>query len=783
VLSRGAAAKNGGNGTNGRSGRNGAEGEHAAGESETPRPLVQPLPPAVEISLRTCRNGSSENPLNVAVQTDIGANGQLGERWIVVDEQAVRVFSPNGDAAAHLDLDIPLNDLTDPKTETLVGGGALIARRGSDLVEIARFTTPLAGRMGNVARTISALSKGEDLPTVDEEDDRLCPTCGRPLPKDNDVCRFCINKTATMARLFSYAAPFKWHAVALVLLMFAGTGLGLAPGIIVKSLTDNVLVPTQPTTLDARYGLLALLVLALIGTNLFNALLTVVRGRLSAYLSGTITYNIRTQVHDRLQWLGLSYYDKRQVGALMTRVTQDVNELNNFLVDGLQILVVNGLTLLGILTILLLNNWRLTVLVLIPVPLVVIATRLTWRVLRRKFDRLWHLRSALSANLSATISGARVVKAFAQESREIDRFNARAESLYRTNVEVEYSWATIFPLIGFLMTTGSFVVWYLGGREVITGAITFGTLNMFLFFLGQLYGPLQGMTRIVDWLSRAATAAERVFEILDTEPDVKDAEEEPPVAMPHIVGEVVFENVSFGYDKARRVLENFDLHVQPGEMIGLVGHSGAGKTTVINLISRFYDPVEGSIRIDGVDLKRIKLHDLRRQLGIVLQEPYLFPGTVSENIAYANPDATREEIIRAAKAANAHDFIMRFPDGYDTHVGERGVKLSGGERQRLSIARAVLHNPRILILDEATASVDTETEKQIQEAIQRLISGRTTFAIAHRLSTLRHADRLVVVDKGKIAEVGTHDELMAKEGGIFRRLVEMQTEINKLRAY
>ncbi|MBC8141026.1 MAG: ATP-binding cassette domain-containing protein, partial [Armatimonadetes bacterium] len=266
-----------------------------------------------------------------------------------------------------------------------------------------------------------------------------------------------------------------------------------------------------------------------------------------------------------------------------------------------------------------------------------------------------------------------------------------------------------------------------------------------------------------------------------TEADVTDTPNAVP--LPHIEGAIKFENVSFGYDKVRRVLDSVDLDVKPGEMIGLVGHSGAGKTTIINMISRFYDPTEGRILIDGVDMKHVKLNDLRRQLGIVLQEPFLFPGTIAENIAYANPDASPIEIMRAAKAANAHDFVMRFPDGYDTQVGERGVRLSGGERQRLSIARAVLHNPRILILDEATASVDTETEAEIQQAISRLIAGRTTFAIAHRLSTLRNADRLVVMDKGKVAEIGTHDELMNKENGIFRRLVEMQLEINKLRVY
>jgi ATP-binding cassette, subfamily B, bacterial len=302
---------------------------------------------------------------------------------------------------------------------------------------------------------------------------------------------------------------------------------------------------------------------------------------------------------------------------------------------------------------------------------------------------------------------------------------------------------------------------------------------MFFFYLGQLYGPLQGMTRIADWLGRALTSAERVFEVMDTEPDIADTAE--PVAMPVIQGAVTFKHVGLSYDKARRILDDISFDVKPGEMIGLVGHSGAGKTTIINLLSRFYDPIEGEILIDGVPMKNIKLDDLRRQFGIVLQEPFLFPGTIGENIAYAKPEASRIEIMKAGKAANAHEFILRFPDGYDTQVGERGVRLSGGERQRISIARAILHDPRILILDEATASVDTETEKQIQEAIQRLIKNRTTFAIAHRLSTLRNADRLLVIEKGKLTEMGTHDELMANDTGTFKKLVDMQTAVNKLK--
>lgn len=743
--------------------------------------LLEELPPAVDTALRAQRNGTADDPLHIALPTDIGPKGDLAERWVVVDAEAVRVFTANGDGKAHLDLALPFTDIDSAQTETLVGGGALLAQKGIETIEIARFTTPLAGKMNSVARTVDALAKGEDLPELEEEKERLCENCGRPLPKDNDVCRHCINKAATLARLFSYAAEFKGQAALLVFLMFAGTAASLAPGKIVQQLTDRVLVPTTPTTNEVRFGMLGWLVLALIVTQVISAVITIVRGRLSAYLSGTITHKLRTQVHAHLQSLGLSYYDKRQSGSLLARVTQDVNELNNFLVDGLQFLVVNGLTLVGIMVILLFQNWQLTLFVLLPVPIVIAVTHFVWQAMRRRFHRLWHLRSVLVAALGSVLNGARVVKAFAQEDREVDRFNRRSQSLFDAGLRVEYSWATIFPLLNILMTSGSFIVWYIGGHQVINGAITFGTLNMFFFFLGQLYGPLQGMTRIADWLSRATTAAERVFEVLDTNPDVKDADD--AVAMPYIQGEVVFENVSFGYDKARRVLENFELNVKPGEMIGLVGHSGAGKTTIINLLSRFYDPTEGRILIDGVEMKKIKVDDLRRQLGIVLQEPFLFPGTIAENIAYANPEAGPQAIIRAAKAANAHDFIMRFPDGYDTQVGERGVKLSGGERQRISIARAILHNPRILILDEATASVDTETEKQIQEAISRLIKGRTTFAIAHRLSTLRNADRLVVIEKGKIAEVGTHTELMEKEDGIFRRLVEMQTEINKLRIY
>jgi ATP-binding cassette subfamily B protein len=294
----------------------------------------------------------------------------------------------------------------------------------------------------------------------------------------------------------------------------------------------------------------------------------------------------------------------------------------------------------------------------------------------------------------------------------------------------------------------------------------------------MFYGPLQWLTNLADSVPRSLTAAERIFEVLDTEPEVADTENAVP--LPHIQGDVEFRNVYFGYDRNKPILKDVSLHVRPGEMIGLVGKTGAGKSTFINLVCRFYDPQMGQVLIDGVDVRAVRLSDLRSQIGVVLQEPFLFSGTIAENIAYGKPDATPEEIMRAAKAANAHDFIMKFPDGYDTQVGERGGRLSGGERQRISIARAILHDPRILIFDEATSAVDTETEKQIQEAIERLVQNRTTFAIAHRLSTLRKADRIVVIDDGRIVEVGTHDELLDLRGHYWR-LVQMQTDLTRAR--
>ncbi|MHC4788589.1 MAG: ABC transporter ATP-binding protein, partial [Planctomycetota bacterium] len=439
----------------------------------------------------------------------------------------------------------------------------------------------------------------------------------------------------------------------------------------------------------------------------------------------------------------------------------------------------NILRLIGTCVVLLCLKWWLALLVLVPAPAVVALTMAFYRRLSRMYHRLWQRRSRMSALAADSISGIRVVKASSQEQTEIRRFGERSTELYQATAHAESMWSTAAPIIYYTTTFGTFLVWYFGGLGVLREDVSLGTLMAFIGYMFMFYGPIQMVTQWSNFANRAFTAAQRLFEITDAEQEAYDAPDAQ--ALGEVQGAFTFEDVHFSYVKDKPVLKEFDLEVRPGEMIGLVGRSGVGKTTVTNLICRFYDVDDGAIKLDGVDLRKVKLRDLRRHIGIVPQESFLFNGSIAENIAYARPGATQEEVIGAARAANAHGFIARTPDGYDTRVGERGARLSGGEKQRIAIARAILQDPKILVLDEATSSVDTETEELIQDALALLVKGRTTFAIAHRLSTLKNADRLVVIDDGKVAEVGTHDELLAKKG-MYQKLVEMQSKLSAIKA-
>ncbi len=747
-------------------------------------PLTEQIPDWLEQALKDLGIGRSN--LLAAVASDLSIDGRFGQEWLVLTADRLLVFDAK-ETGPSKRLDISLSQLKAFRVDSLIGGGALCAETGGTTIDVVRYTYAKEFRFGRIARYINEWIEYQTQPgdksgpVLAEEIDegQRCAHCGLILPEGTRVCPKCLNKGKVIRRILRYLKPYWRQTTALWILMILGMAFSVVQPYLTRPLMDDVLVPAKPRSLEFRLGLLGLLVLGLAAARILAETATIFRGRILAWLGSRISHDLRFQLFRHLQVLSLRFFDKRQTGAIMARVMHDTQSLQGALLDVIPYFVIHILTFVGICVVLFAMNWKLALLVLIPAPLVAVLSRVFWKWVHRLWHRLWFYRSRLNASINDSLSGVRVVKAFAQESQEIDRFGLHSSDLYRAEARAMKTQSTLFPVLGFIIGMGSLIVWFAGGRQVVRGEISIGTLMTFIAYLGMFYGPLQFLSRITDWLARALTSAERIFEILDTTPDVIEAHD--AVALARMRGEVAFRDVTFGYDKHKPALRRVSLAVRPGEMIGLVGHSGAGKSTTINLLLRLYDVDEGHIFIDGIDIRHIRQQDLRAQIGIVLQDTFLFSGTIAENIGYAKQNATREEILSAAKAANAHDFILRKPDGYDTRVGERGVMLSGGERQRVAIARAILHNPRILILDEATSSVDTDTEKQIQEAIARLIKGRTTFAIAHRLSTLRNADRLIVLKEGQIAEMGTHDELLEKKGE-FHRLVEIQSEISKIKA-
>jgi len=587
--------------------------------------------------------------------------------------------------------------------------------------------------------------------------------------EDEEEADFAAESTAppstwVLLRLWRFARPYQKQLLTGFLLTLCATGATLVPPYLTIPLMDKVLIPFQNGQQIDPYYVLSLLA-GLLGAALFAWGLGWARTWLLALVSERIAADLRTAAFEHLLQLSLDYFGSKRTGDLMARIGSETDRISVFLslhaldfATDVLMITMTSIILFSI------NPW-LALVTLLPLPFIAWMIHVVRDRLRTGFEKIDRVWGDVTNVLADTIPGIRVVKAFAQEGREARRFREANKLNLQVNDRLNKTWSLFSPTVSLLTDIGLLVVWAFGIWLVSRGQITVGVLTAFIAYIGRFYTRLDSMSRIVSVTQKAAAGAKRIFDILDHVSNVPDPAQPLPFEQPE--GRIEMRGIGFRYGN-RSVIRSLDLEIRPGEMIGLVGHSGSGKSTLVNLICRFYDVTDGAILVDGKDLRAVRVADYRRHIGLVLQEPFLFFGTIAENIAYGKPDATREEIVAAARAAHAHEFILRLPHGYDSLVGERGQGLSGGERQRISIARALLIDPRILILDEATSSVDTETEKEIQKALDNLVKGRTTIAIAHRLSTLRKADRLVVMDRGRVVEVGPHDELMARQGAYFR---------------
>lgn len=659
---------------------------------------------------------------------------------------------------------------------SLVASGMLVMKAPEAQV-VAAFSNGMMGKASKLATIFTKLKQQEPIEQEllqEGAEAASCPNCGRVYPEEGRaICPKCMKKSALFLRLLSFAKPYRNSVLLVIVLMLLNSATGLA----IPYLTGTALFDQALKGEGYFAGQIGLVILLVIVFRTLSLLFGILFGNINARMAANIVFDLKAIIFSSMQRLSLNFFQRRQTGQLMTRVNSDSTELQYFFIDGLSYFIVNALNIIGITIILLVLNWKLTLLCFLPLPIVIVLVRTMfprlWRLSWRRHRRL----STMNAIISDAIRGVRVVKAFGKEKQEVERFQSANVNYASTEHQNNRLSGTLFPVLNVLTQLGGMIIWAVGGWMVMGGDISFGLVLTFVNYMYMLYGPVEFMNNIVGWWSHCMTASQRIFEIQDAVPDVK--EKKDAQRMPHMQGDIEIANVVFGYEPNKAILKQVSLHVKAGQMVGVVGHSGAGKSTLVNLISRLYDVNEGAIKIDGVNVKDIAFESMRANIGIVSQDVYVFAGSIMENIAYANPDCSVIDIIHAAKIANAHDFIEKLPDGYDTLIGTGGHNLSGGEKQRLSIARAILLNPKVLILDEATASLDTETELQIQEALDKLAKGRTTIAIAHRLSTLRNADYLIVMDQGKVAEEGTHASLMAKEGAYFN-LVKRHDEALKM---
>jgi len=604
----------------------------------------------------------------------------------------------------------------------------------------------------------------------------FCSKCGRKLSSSDVNCLKCADKKRVISKLWSYLRPKRYLLLAALALSAFTTGLSLVPTYINAILIDNVIPNRDKTGLMIIVASLALIFLV-------QRTVGSAQGYLFRVVANRFTGMMKKDVFAKAQYLGMNFYDKTTTGSVMNRISNDVHNIQNFVMNLAREAIIQFLTMAGIIGVMFFMDWKLTLLSLTPVPVLAMLSRKYGRKIRPIYHRKWKRGAAMTGVLTDSIPGIRIIKTFSGEERAIDKYGRHVDDYWQVDLEIAKIAAVYPTIIGFLVSLGSLAIWFIGGVWVIEGggALTLGRLMAFIGYTGMFYGPVHFFLGLNDSYNNTLVSLEKVMEIFDAE---QEANYGKGSVLPAVKGKIEFRNVNFSFDRSKKVLNSANFIIEPGDVVGIVGTTGAGKSTVLHLLMRFYDDYEGEILIDNVNIKDIDLEYLRSQIGYVQQEPLMFCDTVFNNICYADPAAGVEQVIAAAEVANAHEFISKLSDGYDTLLGERGVGLSGGEKQRVSVARAVLRNPAILMFDEATSSVDSETEKLIQEAIEQMISGRTTLMIAHRLSTLRKANKIIVVDNGNITEFGTPEELMELKGKYYKliRIQTMTEEIAKIKS-
>lgn len=749
---------------------------------------------------------SKENILYVS-RTDLDCNGEYADGFVVLTTELVCVFhdidkslkthayrgyfgkkEEKDDNAKFTAQFIPISCIERTFIEMGVGCNLLIAKIDGKEQHLAMFTNFHKKTMSYICNGIMDIKNNGTFKQPDKEEN-YCPKCGRMYPDSiRKICPSCMDRRNIFLRVLDYFKPYKVQFIIMVLIILIGDAVNLVwPYLNGTILFDKILNKNEEFLSNIGFAngdfitALLVLVITMAGTRLMLMLCQMMQGVITARMVIKVVRDLKKSVFKSMGKLSVSFYRSRQTGGLMTRVMSDAEQITDFFVDGAPYILIHGITIIVTIAVMLSINPLMAIMTLALFPFMLFVNMYLRPKIWIMYGRRHRAERSLNSGVNDNLTGARVVKSFGQEVREIKRFGINNKKVKDAELLINYRQNYMTLVYSGVQSLARMLIMGVGVYFIMSSSgqkMELGTLVTMLAYVDQLQGPMNFFSRLSMRFAESMNSAQRIFEIIDAVPEVK--EKENPTPMPNMNGDICLDHVSFGYETSKPVLKNISLHIEAGKMLGIVGRSGAGKTTMVNLISRMYDTNEGSISIDGVNIKDLSFHDLRKNVAMVSQETYIFMGTVAENIAYADRTASLFQIMQAAKLAGAHEFIMEMPDGYDTKIGASGRELSGGERQRISIARAILANPRILILDEATASVDTETEKIIQKSINYLVNGRTTISIAHRLSTLRDADYLVVVDQGEITEEGTHEELEAKKGTYYK-LMELQTKALAMR--